>query len=81
MSPEERNERLMPYQFTDNLKNQMMNLTETNEGTNIILKKINNSIPKDRFSAVIYGLCYIKREEERKKKRKSRNIADLMFFS
>lgn len=80
MTPEERNERLMPYQLTDNLKEQMMNLTEENEGVNVILKKNNNKVPKDRFSSLVYGLYYIRQQEERNKKRKSRNISDLLFF-
>ena len=81
MTPEERNEKLIPFQLTDNLKTQMGNLVEDNEGVNIILKKNNKSIPKDRFSSLEYALYYIKQEEERKKKRKTRNISDLMFFS
>ena len=48
---------------------------------NIILKQNNRSIPKDRFSSLEYGMLYIKREEERKNKRKTRNISDLMFFT
>ena len=81
MTPEERAERLLPFQLTDNLREQMMNLIEDNEGVNIILKQNNRSIPKDRFSSLEYGLLYIKREEERKNKRKTRNISDLMFFT
>lgn len=81
MTPEERNEKLIPFQLTDNLKTQMGNLVEDNEGVNIILKKNNKSIPKDRFSSLEYALYYIKQEEERKKKRRTRNISDLMFFS
>ena len=81
MTPEERAERLLPFQLTDNLREQMMNLIEDNEGVNIILKQNNRSIPKDRFSSLEYGMLYIKREEERKNKRKTRNISDLMFFT
>ena len=81
MAPEERAERLLPFQLTDNLREQMMNLIEDNEGVNIILKQNNRSIPKDRFSSLEYGMLYIKREEERKNKRKTRNISDLMFFT
>ena len=81
LTPDERNERLMPFQLTDNLKNQMMNLTESNEGVNIILEKNNKTISKDRFSSFIYALYYIKQEEERRNKRKTSNLSDLMFFS
>ena len=37
-------------------------------------------VPKDRFSSLVYGLYYIRQQEERNKKRKSRNISDLLFF-
>ena len=80
MTPEERNEYLMPFQQTSILKNQLMNLVQTNDGVNIILKPQNNSIPKDKFSALEYALYYIKQEESRKKKRKSHSITDMMFF-
>ena len=80
MTPDERNEYLMPFQQTSILKNQLMNLVQTNDGVNIILKPQNNSIPKDKFSALEYALYYIKQEESRKKKRKSHNITDMMFF-
>lgn len=81
MNPDERNEYLMPFQQTTILKEQMMNLVEANEGVNIILKQNNRSIPKDKFSAFEYGMYYIKKQEDRRKKRKSNNIRDLMFFT
>ena len=71
MTPEERNEKLMPFQQTSILKDQMLNLVEENEGVNIILKKNNSKIKSDKFSAFEYGLLYIKREEDRSRKRKS----------
>lgn len=80
MSIDERNERLLPYQLTDNLKSQMQNMIEENEGVNIILKRDNKGISKDRFSSFVYGLYYIKQEEERGLKRKSKNINDFLFF-
>lgn len=80
MTPDERIDKLMPFQLTDNLKDQMANLVEDNEGVNIILKQNNRSIPKDRFSSFEYAMYYIKQEEERKKKRKKRNISDMLFF-
>lgn len=81
MTPEERIDKLMPFQLTDNLKDQMANLVEDNQGVNIILKQNNKSIPKDRFSSFEYAMYYIKQEEERKKKRKKFNISDLLFYS
>ena len=38
----------------------MLNLVESNEGVNIILKQASRGIKKDKFSAFIYGLYYIK---------------------
>ena len=81
MSPDQRNDYLMPFVLTDALKAQTLNLVQENQGVNIILKQSSRSINKDKFSAFIYGLYYIKQEEDRKKKRKGFSIADLMFFS
>ena len=81
MKPEERKMYLMPFTLTSILKEEMMNLREENEGTNIILKQANKGIPKDKFSSFEYGLYYIKVEEDNKKKRKKFNVADLMFMN
>ena len=81
MTPAERAEKLMPFTLTTVLKDQMMNLVEDNEGVNIILKQNNKGIKKDKFSAFEYGLYYIKLDEERKRKRRSHNIADFMFMN
>jgi hypothetical protein len=59
----------------------MLNLVEENEGANIILKQSNRKILKDKFSAFEYGLYYIKQVEDKNKRRKKRNIADMMFYS
>ena len=72
---------LQPFTLTTILREQMLNLIEENEGVNIILKRVSKSVPKDRFSAFIYGLYYIKLEEDRSRKKKKRGIAGLMLFS
>jgi hypothetical protein len=81
MDLDKRNEYLMPFVQTSILREQMLNLTEQNEGTNIILKRVSRGIQKDKFSAFIYGLYYIKLEEDKNKKRKKRDISKFMFFS
>lgn len=81
MDNDKRAEYLKPFTLTTILREQMLNLVEENEGVNIILKQSSRSIKKDKFSAFEYGLYYIKQDEDRKKKRKKRNIADMMFFS
>lgn len=79
MTPEERETYLIPYKLTSILKEEMLNLREENEGLNIVLKRANKGIQKDKFSALIYGLYYIRIEEERKKKKKSFSVKDFMF--
>ena len=81
MDADKRAEYLKPFTLTTILKEQMMNLVEDHEGTNIILKHSSRGIKKDKFSAFEYGLYYIKQEEDKNKKRKKRNIADMMFFT
>lgn len=81
MDSAQRQEYLQPFTLTTILREQMLNLVEENEGTNIILKQSSRSIPKDKFSAFEYGLYYIKQEEDKNKKKKKRNIAEMMFFT
>ena len=79
MTPEKRAEYLKPFTLTSILREEMLNLREENEGINIILKQTNKGIKKDKFSAMIYGLYYIKIEEETKKKKRKFKVADMMF--
>ena len=81
MSPDQRNEYLMPFVLTDALKAQMLNLIQENEGVNIILKQSSRGIGKDKVSALTYGMYYVKQDQDRKRKRKNYNIGDLLFFS
>ena len=79
MTPEQRAEYLKPFTLTSILKEEMLNLREENEGVNIILKRANSRIQKDKFSAFEYGLYYIKQEEDSKRKKKRFNASDFMF--
>ena len=81
MDAAKRAEYLKPFTLTTILREQLLNLVEDNEGVNIILKQSSRSIPKDKFSAFEYGLYYIKQDEDRKRKRKKRNISEMMFYS
>jgi hypothetical protein len=81
MTPEKRADYLMPYTLTTSLREQMLNLVEDNEGVNIILKQSSRGTPKDKFSAFEYGMLFIKREEERTRRRKKFDISDLMLFN
>ena len=81
MKPEERANYLKPFTLTSILKEEMMNLREENEGVYIILKQANKSIKKDKFSALEYGLYYIKQEEDSKKKKKRFNAKEWVFMN
>ena len=81
MTPEQRNEYLIPYVLTSILKEELLNLREENEGINIILRQANKSIKKDKFSALCYGLYYIKQEEDSKRRRKRFKASDWKLFN
>ena len=79
MDPDQRNEYLMPYVQTTLLRDQMANLAEETEGLNIKLKQVSRGIKKDKFSAFLYGMYYIKLQEGKKKKKF--NASDFAFFN
>lgn len=81
MSQAQRADYLRPYVETSILKSQMANLVQENEGANIILKQSSKKIKKDKVSALIYGLSWCKLQEEKRGKRKSRDLSGLMLFS
>lgn len=81
MTHEQRAEYLRPYVLTSILKEELLNLTEVSDGSNIIFKQVNKKIKKDKVSSLEYGLYYIKAEEENKRKKKRFNAKDWAFFS
>ena len=54
MTEEQRADYLKPFTLTSILKEEMLNLREENEGINIILKRANSRIGKDKFSSFEY---------------------------
>lgn len=81
MTPEKRAEYLRPYVATNALREQLMNLVETTDGANIILKPSNPKIKHDKVSALIYALYYCKLQEDKGGKRKMRDMARMTLFS
>ncbi len=81
MTTEERANYLKPFTLTSILKEEMMNLREDNEGSNILLKPANRGIKRDKFSAFEYGLYYIKKQEDNRRKKKKFNIKDMLFMN
>lgn len=57
-----------------------MNLREKNEGPNIKLEKVNTKMKKDKFSSLEMGLYYIRKMEEKKKKKKV-DFKKIMLFN
>lgn len=81
MNMQQRAEYLQPFIMTTILREQMLNLTEVSEGTNIKLNRSNRAIKKDKFSAFEYGLWLIKYEEEKRKARKKNKLSDFLFMN
>lgn len=75
MTFEKRVKRLMPHELTTKLFEEMANLRLKRNGLDIVLEQINSRFPKDKYSALAYGLWRIKElEEETQLKRKRRGI-------
>lgn len=81
MTADERADYLRPFTLTSILREEILNLREENEGINILLKRANKGIQKDKFSALEYGLYYVKQIEEQKKKKKKFSARDFMFMN
>lgn len=81
MNDDKRADYLKPFTLTTILREQMLNLVEENEGVNIILKQSSRGIKKDKFSAFEYGLYYIKKEQDRGRKGKRRDLSKMLLFS
>jgi hypothetical protein len=81
MTKLQREEWLMPFVQTDNLKQQMLNLVVKEDVIGlVVLKQSNSRILKDKFSALIYALYWCKMDEDRIGSRKS-NLGKFVFFS
>ena len=81
MSMDQRNDYLRPFVLTTILRQQTLNLIQDNQGVNIILKQSSRGIKKDKFSAFVYGLYYIKQQEDRLRKKKKRDMSKFTFFN
>lgn len=83
MTLDKRVAKLMPYEMTTRLIEEMGNLrvkASTGAGKNIALERINKDIQKDRFSAVSYGLYSIRLMEDKEAKKAKRGKNKLSAF-
>lgn len=81
MSPQQREEYLLPFTLTDILKTEMLNLREESEGINIRLKPATRTIGHDKFSSLGYGIYYIREVEDIRNKRKRRKFSEMIFMN
>ncbi len=83
MTPSQRIERLMPHTLTTKLFDEMANLRLKPNTVEVTVERINAHKPKDKFSALSYGLWRIKELEDeysRTYKRKGRK-RKLIFYN
>ena len=85
MSFEKRVKRIMPHELTTKLFEEMSNLRLKRTGLDIALEQINARFPKDKYSALAYGLWRIKELEEEAYKKVTRRGGtrkrQLVFFT
>ena len=85
MSNYDRRKYLLPYEMTSRLVDEMNNLKLKPTGlqNQINIEQISRSTPKDRFSAVEYGLWRIKYYEDKAFRRNKRKLGEgsFAFFS
>ena len=72
----------IPYILTDNLCEEIMNLTYKQAGSETKIERVSRAIPKDKFSALMYGLYWIYLQEKKNKitKRQSINWLDYCMY-
>ena len=85
MSLEKRIKRLLPHEMTTKLFEEMANLRlKRTSGLDISLEQINSRFPKDKYSALAYGLWRIKELEEanaKKVRRRANGCRKMIFYS
>ncbi len=69
----------IPYILTDNLCEEIMNLTYKQAGNETRIERISKAIQKDKFSSLLYGLYWIYLEEKKNKIAKKKKINWLDF--
>lgn len=70
----------IPYVLTNNLCDEIMNLRYKQRGNDSEIEQISRSIPKDKFSALMYGLFWIYLKEKKNKEHKYNNVGINKLF-
>lgn len=83
LKDEEQSNAEIPYILTNNLCDEIMNLKHRQQGNDTTIERISRKIPKDKFSALMYGLFWIYLDERKsleKKRKNNHDISALMQF-
>lgn len=67
----------IPYILTNNLCDEIMNLRYKQKGNESDIEQVSKTIPKDKFSALMYGLFWIHLQEKKNKEYKKNNNLDV----
>lgn len=67
----------IPYLFTNNLCEEIMNLKYKQKGNDTEIERVSRRIPKDKFSSLLYGLYWIHLQEKKNKIQEKANILDI----
>ena len=73
----------IPYLLTNNLCEEISNLKYKQSGNETQVERVSRAIPKDKFSALMYGLYWIYLQERKNKesnKKRSRNWFDYIKY-
>lgn len=71
----------IPYILTNNLCDEIMNLKYIQKGEGADIERVSRGIPKDKFSALKYGLWWIHLQEKKLNKNKKKHSWKDYFFS
>jgi hypothetical protein len=66
----------IPYMLTNNLCEEIMNLTYKQAGNETKVERVSRSIPKDKFSALLYGIYWIYLEEKKSRIKNKKKLID-----
>lgn len=72
---------LLPYMQTTILKDELMNMTQSDSSGTFKLERITKGVGKDRVSSLMYGMYVIKQIEDKQKRRAKRSLSEGMLFN
>jgi hypothetical protein len=82
LSSEAKARHLMPFTYTSILKQEMMNLRQKTEGRFLRLEQVVKGKTKDKFSAFVYALWYVKLiEDQESQVKRKRRLVDFMMYN